>query len=94
MNERHKKLVSMMERKQRLIGEVPERREKFCQEIGVLDDRISAEEMELLEKRQAMEEPLKERRKTEVEEWRDTVVAEGGVIQKAAAGSRSFQSGG
>ena len=41
-----------------------------------------------------MEELLKERRNTEVEVWRDTVVAEGGCTQKAAAGSRSFEAGG
>ena len=32
---------------------------------------------------------MKERRSTAVEDWRDTVVAESGVTQKAAAGSRS-----
>ena len=41
-----------------------------------------------------MEELLKERRKTQVDECRDTVVAEGGVIQKAAAGSRSSEAEG
>ena len=80
-------MTSTMERKQKLMGEIPELREQ-CQEIRVLDDRISAEELDLLEKKQAKEELLKERRSTEVEEWRDTVVTEGGVTQKAAAGSR------
>ena len=41
-----------------------------------------------------MEELLKERRKTQVDECRDTVVAEGGVIHKAAAGSRSLEAEG
>ena len=41
-----------------------------------------------------MEELLKERRKTQVDECRDTVVAEGGVIHKAAAGSRSSEAEG
>ena len=41
-----------------------------------------------------MEELLKERRKTQVDECRDTVVAEGGVIHKAAAGSRSSETDG
>ena len=50
--------------------------------------------MDLLEKKQAMEELLKERRNTEVEEWSVTVVAEGGVAHKAAAGSRSSEAGG
>ena len=59
------------------------------QEIMVLDDRISAEEVELLKKKQAMKEVLKERRKTKVEVWRDTVVAGCGVTQKAPIGSRS-----
>ena len=50
--------------------------------------------MELLEKKQAMEELFKERRKTKVERWRDTVAAEGGVTQKAPAGSRSSEAEG
>ena len=37
---------------------------------------------------------MKERRNTEVEEWRDTVVAEGGVTQKTAAGPRSSEAEG
>ena len=41
-----------------------------------------------------MKELLKERRSTEVEECRSTVVAEGGVTQKAAAGSRSSETEG
>ena len=56
---------------------------KLCQENMVLDDRIWAEDLESLGK-DAMEELLKERRCTEVEEWRDTVVAECGVTQMAA----------
>ena len=38
-----------------------------------------------------MKEMLKERRSTQVEEWRDTVVAGCGVTQKAADGSRSSE---
>ena len=45
MNERQGKLMSMMERNQKLIGEVTEFREN-CQEMSLLDDRISAEEVE------------------------------------------------
>ena len=75
-----------MERKQKLIGEILEFREKFCPEIRVSDDKISAEELDLLEKKQAMEELLNERRNTEVEAWRDTVVTGGEVAQMAAAG--------
>ena len=89
-HDRHKRLTSMMERKQKLMGEILEFREKLCQRVRVLDDKISAEEWDLLEKKQAMEELLK---KGEVPKWRrgDTVVAEGGVTQKAAAGSRSLR---
>ena len=64
-------------------------RGKICQEISDLDERISVEEIDLVEKNQVMKELLKERRSTEVEEWRDTVVAGGVVTQKAAAGSRT-----
>ena len=75
MNERQERLMSTMKRKQKLTGEVPRLRQK-CQEIGVLDDRVWAEEVELLEKKHAMKELLKERRRTKVEGWRDTVAAE------------------
>ena len=88
INERHKRLLSMMERKTEVDGRTPRTPRKYVKNF--LDDRISAEEVDLLEKKQAKEEVLKERRNTEMEEWwRDTVVAEGGVTQKAAAGSRS-----
>ena len=45
----------------------------------------------MLEKKQATKELLKERRNTEVEEWRDTVDAGGEAAQMAAAGSRSSE---
>ena len=48
----------------------------------------------MLERKQAVENLLKEWRNTEVEEWRVAVVAEGGVTQKAAAGSRSSEAEG
>ena len=74
------------------MGEVPELRENLCQESGVLDDRISAEETELLEKKLVTKDLLKARRKTRVEVWRDTVAARvERVTQKAAAGSRSSE---
>ena len=91
MNESHKRFMSMMECKQELMGEVPQLQETFCHEIRISYYRISAEEWDLLENKQAMEELLKERRNTEVEEWRDTVVAEGGVTHKATVGSRSSE---
>ena len=50
--------------------------------------------MELLEKKQAMKELLKERRNTKVEEWRDTVDVGGEVAQMAAARSRSSEAEG
>ena len=78
-----------MERKQKLMGEVPELRD-MCQELGVLDDRISAEEVELPEEKQAMKELLKERRNTKVAGWeRHCCLLGAGVTQEAAAGSRS-----
>ena len=52
-------------------------------------ERISAEESDLLEKKQAMQELLKDRRSTEVEEWCLTVVAGSGVTRVAVVGSRS-----
>ena len=67
--------------------------EKIRQEIGVLDDKISAEEVELLEKKQAKK-LWKEMKKNKVEECRDTVVAGCGFTQKAAAGSRSSEAEG
>ena len=85
----------MMERKQRLMGEILEFRERSCQQIRVLDDKISAEELDLLEKKkQAMEELLKERRITLVKEWRDIVVAGCGVTQMAAAEFRTYETDG
>ena len=62
MNEWQEKLVSTMERQQKLMGKVLELRRAICHEIKVLDDRISVEEVALLEKKQAMKKLLKERR--------------------------------
>ena len=45
----------------------------------------------MLERKQATKELLKKRRKTKAEGRRDTVAAECGVTQKAAAGSRSSE---
>ena len=66
-------------------------RAKLFQEIRVLDDRISAEEVELLEKKkeeEEMRELWSQRRRTKVEGWRDTD-AEGEVTERAASGSQS-----
>ena len=81
MNERLERLMSTM----KLTGKSRSFETKLCHEVRILDDRTSAGEVELQEKKQAMKEPLMERRRTEVEEWRDTVAAEGGVTQTAAA---------
>ena len=71
--------MAMMERKHKLMCGASEcLREKILQDIRVLGERISAEEVELLEKEQAMKELLKERMKNRVEEWRDTDVAKSG----------------
>ena len=79
MNERRERLMSTMKRKQKLMGDVPALHEKLHHDMMVLDDRIWAEEVEPREKKQAMKELLKERRRTEVEGWRD------------ANGSQSFE---
>ena len=47
-----------------------------------MNDRFSAEEVELLEKKQAMKELLKEKRRTKVEGWRDTLAVEDGTYSK------------
>ena len=84
----------MTERKQKWMEEIMAFREIFCQEIGVFD-KISAEELDLLERKQAMGEPLRERRRSaEVKEWRDTVVVGDEVAQMAAAGSESSEAEG
>ena len=81
--------------KQKLTSGAPrDLRRKIFQEIRDLDERISGEEIELLDQKQAMKEMLKERRCTEVEEWRDTFVAGGGVTRMAAAGSRGSETEG
>ena len=80
---------------QKLMSEAPEDlRRKILQEMRDLDERISVEEIDLLEKKQAMMELLTERRSTEVEEWKDTVVAGSGVTRMATAGSRNFETEG
>ena len=95
MNERQGKLLAMMERKQKLMSGAPEDlRENIFQESRVLDERISAEEVDVLEKKQAMKELLKERSRTEVEEWKGAVATESGVAQKVAAGFRSSEAEG
>ena len=62
--------------------------EKTFLGIRDVDERISVEEIDLLEKKQVMKELLKERRSTEAEERRDTVVAGREVTWMAAAPMR------
>ena len=51
MNVKQKRLLTTMERTQKLMSEALEDvREKLLQEVLVLDDRISAEEAEPVEK--------------------------------------------
>ena len=66
-------LLAIVERRQELMSGALEEcsRKDISGDIRDLDERISAEEMGLLEKKQAMKELLKERRSTEVEEWRE-----------------------
>ena len=53
-NDRQERLLSTLKREQKLMGDVLELREHSCHQIRVLDDRISAEEVELLERKQVM----------------------------------------
>ena len=62
MNERQGKLLAMMERKQKLKSAALEYLwRKILQEMMVLNERISADGIDLLEKMQAMKELLKGR---------------------------------
>ena len=53
LNEMQCALVVTMERRQKMLGEVPELREKLCQAIRALDEEISANEVELDEREEA-----------------------------------------
>ena len=74
LNEMHGALMVTIQRKQKLLGEVPELREKLCQAIRALDEEISANEVELKGTKQNLRLLQKDRR-TNVEEWRDTDAA-------------------
>ena len=54
-----------------------------------MDDRISAEEVELLEKKKEMRELSKERRRTKVEGWRDTDAAEVKLLRRQHLGLKA-----
>ena len=95
MNERQGKLLVTMKRTQKLMSEAPEAlRGKMLQEIRDSDERISGEEIALLEKKQVMQEMWKERRSTEFGGRRDTVVVGIGVTWMAVACSRSSKTEG
>ena len=71
-----------------MSGAPDEFREKLFQEVRVLDDRISAEETELFEKRMEMEEFLQDRRRSKVVGCRASDGFESGVARKAASRAR------
>ena len=88
VSERQGKRLAMMERKRNLMSKAPEdHRKQTFQEISGLDERISAKEMVLLERRRILEDLLKEGRNAEVEEGRVKVTAGGGITRQAVAGS-------
>ena len=92
LNERQGKAQGPDGTEANLRSEAPEDlRRRIFQEIRDLDKKIdlSGEEIGLMEKKQILEEMLKERRSAEVEEGRDTVIARSGVTRKAVALSRS-----
>ena len=92
MSERQRKLLCVMDPKRNLMSEAPEElRTQIFPEIRGLDEKISDEEMELLERRMILEEWLKEGRNAEVQEERAEVIAGGGVIRQAVAASRSSE---
>ena len=88
-------LLTTMERKQKLVSGVPEDlRERLFKEVRILDDRISAEEAELCEKRAEMVDFLKESRRTKAEERRASGAVRSDVAQRAASGAQRVQDGG
>ena len=56
-----------------------------------MDAKISGEEMELLEKKQNLDDMLKERRNAKVEEEREKATARGGVTRQVVARSRASE---
>ena len=63
--------LALMERKKSLLREAPEEFQKqIFQEITNLEERLSGEEMELLEKKQSLGRMCKDRRYAEMEEGR------------------------
>ena len=91
-SERQEKLLAMMERQRTLMSEAPEDlRQHTFQEIGNLDEKISGEETELLERKLVLVEISKEGWIAEVKAGRVKVTAGGGVTPKAVAGSRSSE---
>ena len=85
---KQKGLLAAVERKQKLLsGALEDLRGKLFQDVVVLDDRISVEEAEPFDKREAIEEP-KKRRKTKAEEWTATHAVESALTRKAVSETR------
>ena len=83
-----KVIKSMMERKKSLFNAAPQDlRKQMFQEIRDLDERISGEEMSLLEETPNLGEMMKERRIAKKEEGRAKVTAKSDVTRIAASGS-------
>ena len=60
VSERQEKLLAMVERKRNLISEAPEDlRKQIFQEIRNLDEKISGDDMEQLERKRILEEMIK-----------------------------------
>ena len=94
MNMGQKELLTTMARKEKLMsGALEKIREKHQEGFFVLEDRISAEELQLFEKREELEEIMKERRRTKVENWRVSDAARSGVVWKAASGAQCSRAG-
>ena len=81
MNVKQSRLLATVERKQKMVsGALEEIRAKLSHEVLVLEDRISAEEEELFEKREA-------------EGWNKSEVAGADVACEAVSGARSSEGG-
>ena len=93
MSDRQGKLLAMMERKRNLMSEAPEDLGKqIFREIRDLDEKISEEEMELLERERASQRKCCKRGgvpKGESKDTDETVAVGGGLTRRTAVGSGS-----
>ena len=76
-------------KKKKMSGALEDVREKLLQEVLVLEDRISVEELELFEISEGMKELMMERRRTKAAGWRVSDVAGVGGNWKVASQARS-----